>query len=324
MVHVDVVAKNRGYRFAVEPDEPVLFAGLRCGLDLPYACATGTCGTCRAKIISGHARSAWPDALGLPQSRTDQDVLLCQCIPMSDVAVEVNSTIQACNLDGYGPQHYRALLASWHILAPGVATFACDLERPMTQLSRDSKRLDLLIKRKPGGAFSTWLFTQAASGAPLKVFGPLGRATFEPDCGKNLLIIAGGSGIAGMMAILERAIECNYFSQYCGNVFFGVKTWADVFFLDKLAALTRAAARRLSITVALSDGEIPQSAHDSFPTLRIAAGLVHDVARAQMCGQYENMRAYVAGPPQAVNAALRYLIRDARLSPANIRYDKFS
>ena len=37
-----------------------------------------------------------------------------------------------------------------------------------------------------------------------------------------------------------------------------------------------------------------------------------------------DVRAYVAGPPPMVDASLRLLLREARLSPADIRYDKFS
>jgi len=43
-----------------------------------------------------------------------------------------------------------------------------------------------------------------------------------------------------------------------------------------------------------------------------------------MKGKYHNLRAYVAGPPPAVDAAIRMLLLEARLTTDNIRYDKFS
>jgi len=52
-----------------------------------------------------------------------------------------------------------------------------------------------------------WLFGDAPSAARLSLFGPLGKATFHPSLGKNILCIAGGSGIAGMMAILAHACQ---------------------------------------------------------------------------------------------------------------------
>jgi toluene monooxygenase electron transfer component len=43
-----------------------------------------------------------------------------------------------------------------------------------------------------------------------------------------------------------------------------------------------------------------------------------------MSGRYDNMVGFVAGPPIMVDGALRVLIREARLPPQFVRYDKFS
>ena len=170
-----------------------------------------------------------------------------------------------------------------------------------------------MIKKKPGGGFSEWLFSDRAAGARLDLFGPLGKATFHPDLGKNLLCIAGGSGIAGMMSILARADAADYFSRHKGYVFFGVRTLKDVFFLDQLKNT------KAEVTIALSEEDPPANG-----SLRFERGLVHEVAKRRMAGNYQNVRAYLAGPPPAVDAAIRVLLLDAKLTGDNIRYDKFS
>ena len=43
-----------------------------------------------------------------------------------------------------------------------------------------------------------------------------------------------------------------------------------------------------------------------------------------MQGKYQNVRAYLAGPPPAVDASIRMLLLEAKLPADNIRYDKFS
>src|SRR5690606_41748700 len=48
---VEVKAKNGEFRFECNEGEHVLYAGLRQGIDLPYECATGTCGTCKARAV---------------------------------------------------------------------------------------------------------------------------------------------------------------------------------------------------------------------------------------------------------------------------------
>jgi toluene monooxygenase electron transfer component len=80
---------------------------------------------------------------------------------------------------------------------------------------------------------------------------------------------------------------------------------------------------QLAVTIALSDEDVSEHAAIEYPQLRFARGFVHEVAAAEMTGKYANVRAYVAGPPPAVDATLRYLLRDAKLSTTEIRYDKF-
>jgi toluene monooxygenase electron transfer component len=199
------------------------------------------------------------------------------------------------------------------LLAPeGIAYRAYS----MCNYERGGRRLDFVAKRKAGGAFSEWLFGANRAGARLETFGPLGKATFEPALGKNLLCIAGGSGIAGMMSILSRAAEAKYFERHKAWVFFGVRTMRDAFFLDELSGFNA------EVTVALSEEEIPST--NEWPKLKFEQGLVHEVAKRQMAGKYQNVRAYVAGPPPAVDAAIRVLLLDAKLTTDNIRYDKYS
>jgi toluene monooxygenase electron transfer component len=88
-----------------------------------------------------------------------------------------------------------------------------------------------------------WLFSGKAPGARLDLFGPLGKATFYPDLTRNILCIAGGTGIAGMMSILSRACRARYFDRYQGHVFFGVRTMQDTFYLDAARVVRRRVSR---------------------------------------------------------------------------------
>src|SRR6266850_1612176 len=128
-----------------------------------------------------------------------------------------------------------------------------------------------------------------------------------------------GAWIAGMMSILARAAEAEYLRRHRVRVFFGIRTLRDAFFLDELCSYPEA-----EVTVALSDEEIPDAARRDWPKLKFERGLVHEVAKRAMAGNYQNVRAYVAGPPPAVDAAIRVLLLDAKLTTDNIRYDKFS
>jgi toluene monooxygenase electron transfer component len=342
-MRIQVNARNRGYDFDVLPGERVLYAGLRAGIDLPYECATGTCGTCKAKLLSGRVKDRWPDAPGKKYVKAAaNEFLMCQCAAEEALTLEVSKFVYPVEPGACVPQTCAATVRDVRQFTHDVIGFAVELERPrdfdagqfvllapegmdgyraysMCNYERGARSLDFVVKRKPHGAFSEWLFGANREGARLDTFGPLGKATFDPALGKNLLCIAGGSGIAGMMSILARAAEADYFERHKAWVFFGIRTMRDAFFLKELSSYSNA-----EITVALSDEDVPASVSKQWPSLRFARGMVHEVAKREMAGKYQNVRAYVAGPPPAVDAAIRVLLLDARLTTDNIRYDKYS
>jgi toluene monooxygenase electron transfer component len=194
----------------------------------------------------------------------------------------------------------------------------------MVNYERQARRLRFVLKRKPGGRLSDWFFGSPVEGQRVALFGPLGHATFHPEVAKNVLCVAGGSGIAGIMSILTRASQDRYFDRFAGWVFFGIRTGRDAFFLDELAAFREAAGGNLRIMIALSEGDVPREVQAAHPALAFARGFVHAVAGQGMKGQFSNVRAYAAGPPPMVDATLRMLLLEARLAADNIRYDKFS
>jgi toluene monooxygenase electron transfer component len=345
-VRITVKARNGAGEFECEPGEKILHAGLRSGFELSYECGTGTCGTCKATLVSGRVESEWPEAPGGRYLKSSAELLMCQCLAREDCALEVGvfKTREAgAPLPGALGGHVRG----WRRLTHDVAAFDVTLDRPldfdagqfallsvpgiagaraysMVNFGRAARRLSFVVKKKPGGTVSEWLFGDGVEGTRLGLFAPVGHATFHPGLRKHVLCIAGGSGIAGMMSILQCAGEAGHFAGWDGHVFFGVRSERDRFLLDELHALQARYPARLAVTIALSDEDVPASLPAAYPGLAFARGLVHAVAGERMQDRFADVRAYVAGPPPMVDASLRLLLREARLSPADIRYDKFS
>jgi toluene monooxygenase electron transfer component len=136
--------------------------------------------------------------------------------------------------------------------------------------------------------------------------------------------VAGGSGLAGMLSILERARREDYFRNHTGQVFFGVRTLADSFYLEELSEHVAGSHGNLQVTLALSHEPAPARVHPQFPAIKLASGMVTDVMVEAMRGRYDNPVAFIAGPTPMVDIALRLLIREARVPPAFVRYDKFT
>ncbi len=346
-MRIQVNARNRGFQFDAGTAETVLYAGLGAGIELPYECATGTCGTCKAKVVDGRVSDVWPEAPGRKYLKSANERLMCQCVAETDAIIEIPAYVNSAAQGSCRPAFTEGRLRAPALLAHDVMSFGIDLPDAcefdagqfvavaaegvpgyraysMVNYQRGAKRLEFVVKRKPDGGFSQWLFGAARDGAPLRVFGPLGKATYYPALAKNVLCIAGGSGVAGMISILTCAVNEGALEAHRAWLFFGVRTSTDVFHLEALSRLCERCPDRLAVTVALSDELVPAALADRWPRLGFSQGLVHEVARNAMAGDYRDVRAYVAGPPPAVDAALRMLLLEAKLTADNIRYDKFS
>ena len=343
---ITVQSNNGEFSFDCGERESILYAGLRQGLNLPFECATGTCGTCRARLTAGEVDIRWKDAPGGERLKPEKgDLLMCQTRARSDCWLRVPSGLAVANKAG--PASRRGTIRGLKRLTTDVLHFDLHLTSPMrfqpgqfvvletpeiaggraysiVNFASELQRLALVVKRKPNGRFCNWLFNSVSGEPEVDVFGPLGRAIFRPEEKRNFVCIAGGSGIAGMMSILECAAQVDHFRNHQAAVYFGVRTLADAFYLEQLSRYAAASHGNLDVTVALSDEKVPAAAlHAEFPILKLADGLVHEVAAKAMAGQDPDLIAYVAGPPIMVDSAIRALIVGGVMRK-DIRYDKFS
>ncbi len=342
---ITVQSNNGQFDFECSEREPILYAGLRQGLNLPFECATGTCGTCRARLTAGEVDIRWREAPGGARLKPEKgDLLLCQTRARSDCRLRVPSELVVVNDAAPAPR--RGTIRGLQRLTRDVLHFDLHLSSPMrfqagqfvvlespevaggraysmVNFASELERLTLVVKRKPGGRLCDWLFDSVSGEPEVDVFGPLGRAIFCPEERRNFVCIAGGSGIAGMMAILECAMQADHFRNHRAAVYFGVRTLADAFYLKQLSCYAAAAHGNLDVTVALSHEKVPTTLHPEFPILKLADGLVHEVAAKAMAGQDPDLIAYIAGPPIMVDSAIRALIVGGVMRK-DIRYDKFS
>ncbi len=342
-------SRDDKFVFECEDGERILFAGLRSGLSLPYECATGTCGTCKARVREpATIKDMWPEAPGNAYLKRERgEFLMCQACALADCEIAVPAKMEAGPTRELPAKSTRGKIGNVRLFTHDVIAFDVATDDPidfdagqfvvltvpeveggraysMVNFERGTRCLQFVVKKKPDGKFSDWLFGGNVDGTEAEIYGPLGRAVFAPEEQKNLLCIAGGSGVAGMMSILARGCQEGYFETRKGNLFFGVRTMKDAFFLEELSSFVSAYPDNLNVTIALSDEEVAPGDEPCGGTLDFATGFVHLVASERMAGQYDNLIAFLAGPPPMVDGAIRTLIVEARLPADHIRYDKFS
>ena len=348
MPTIEISKPDHHHHFEALTGEKLLFAGLRAGIPLPYECATGTCGSCRGRLKSGQLDHGWLQAPARKNFKAGrQELLMCQATALSPCRLAVATEIKPFRDDDLCPDYYRGTIFSYAPLTADVLRFEVKLSAhvrfhagqffvlrvpgvsgyraySMVNYSTQTDCLEFIIKRKPDGAFSQWIFAANQTNSPLELFGPLGRATFHKDESCDLFLIAGGSGIAGLLSILDHACTTDYLRNHKAALFFGVRSWNDLFFLDRLISMRKRCADNLAIHIVASEqnpNDAPPALLDSFST---AYGLVHQEAMKTFPLGATNTLVYVAGPQPMVDASLRSLVVEAKIQPQMIRYDKFT
>ncbi|MEM6491451.1 MAG: 2Fe-2S iron-sulfur cluster binding domain-containing protein [Pseudomonadota bacterium] len=332
-------------RFACDPGERILHAGLRAGAALPYDCGTGTCGACRAAIVDGAVDHLWADAPGAKRIKSDAEGLMCQMAPRADCALKIRTPFSSLT-PGRAPVYRAGELHLIERLTDEVGVFRLHLDEAapfmagqfgivwfdgldgaraysMTRYDPDALEHDFLIRAFPGGGASALLFDDDFASARVRVFGPLGKAVFDPEEGRPFIAIAGGSGVAGMLAILDHAARARHFAAHPSALYFGLRGPDSAYLLDDLNA--RAAEDGLSVSIVFSDSRADAALRARCPNLAFVDGMVHAVAAEALQAQPPGPETlfYVAGPPPMVDAAMRSLVMQLKISPTEIRYDKF-
>lgn len=335
--------------FECAPEERLLYAGLRAGIALPHECATGTCGSCKAKVIYGDVETAWPGAPGLRfVKRGTGEILLCQSYARSDCGIVVppgpKLDMDTATLPGY----HHGRVCGTGMLTEDVLIMQVALDRPMhfkagqfallaargvegfraysmVNEAGHASTLELIVKRKPGGKLTELLFSRDRTDLEFDVLGPIGRATFDSSIQGtgDLICAAGGTGIAGIMSVLAEASASGYLERHRAVVYFGVRTGADLFFLDRFAKLCRRHPNALRVVIAISEEDVASAHVAANPSLKFQRGLVHEVLADGDLSEFVNITAYAAGPVPAVEAVTSVLLKKHRVPANQIRFDRF-
>jgi NAD(P)H-flavin reductase len=163
------------------------------------------------------------------------------------------------------------------------------------------------IKAVPGGWVSNALVQHAVPGDEL-ILGPaLGTMTLDLAGGRDLLCVAGGTGLSPIKAIIEEAIRQSTACPRQIHLFYGARTREELYDLPDLWHLADA-YQGFQLTPVTSDD----------PAFDGMQGNVGRVAARYL--PHRECEAYVAGPPPMVRETVRVLAR-VGLPRERIHYD---
>jgi len=240
-----------GQSFEVEAGESLLVAALRANAKLAHDCQLGGCGTCRIRLIDGSVTyQELPLAL-TPDEDAQGYALACQAMPAGDLVISPAriptelppvarhlAVISAIQPVGAGITHLSMEIPAAETLnyRPGqymniVLPDGTTRSFSMASIPRDN-RIDFQVRHIQGGYFTGDLLRRLQVGDRLEVELPLGSFQLHAADYRPLLMIATGTGIAPIKAILESLMDdpdCPPVSLYWGG-----RTAAHLFLLDDI------------------------------------------------------------------------------------------
>lgn len=222
-----VMLSHSNHRFECEPNESILDAALRSGVNLSYHCATGSCGECKAKIVSGQVAEFRHFDFVIPEAeKITNTVLLCSVAPLSDLVIEANVAAAAKDI----PLQQISVKVA-RIEQPSANNMVLHLRTPRSRTLRflagqyvkvsgnhgqvynsyvascpcNGMIIQLHIQRS-AHPFAEYAFNNLKTGDNLEVEGPYGEFTFDEESRRPAVMVAQDTGFAPLKSLIEHAI----------------------------------------------------------------------------------------------------------------------
>jgi CDP-4-dehydro-6-deoxyglucose reductase len=321
-----VKVEPSGHQFTAEEGEVLLDAAERQGINLPYGCRNGLCGSCSGTLMSGAV--IYPNEQDIDlEGKPDNFCLTCQATAASDIVlhmqeVETEEALEVrtlpCKVDEMEQLSHDVMRVYLKLpenqrlqyLAGQYLDFLMEDGRrrafSMANAPHADERIELHIRHVPGGEFTDFVFSDMKKGDIQRIQAPMGGFYLREDSRRPLIFMAGGTGFAPLKGIIEHAFHIGMDRPV--HLYWGVRSERDIYLAD-LALQWAASHDNFTFTPVLSEPDEGWSGR---------TGWVHD-AVVQDHPDMSGFDLYMSGPPAMVFAA-----KDAFLEAGLDRDNMFS
>jgi len=267
-----------GNSFPARRGQLLLDAALSNGVDLPYDCRAGHCGTCCVRLVSGEVQGGQGSEPGI--------VHACQCRIVGDAVIERAQTSGVRSVEGVlsslrplsrevmelGIRTNRALpyLAGQYaqVRFSGYPSRPFSITHPVRG-NPNNRWVWFHIRRMKEGRVTRLLGKRIRLGHRVSLTGPYGAAHFRPNLDGRLILVATNTGFAPIWSIAVAALREN--PQRVMMVIAGGRGMDSLYMFPALARLAPFPNVRVvpvcSSLKALSNGVRPGRPTDYLPRL---------------------------------------------------------
>lgn len=217
-----------GRNFETIGNESILDAAFRSGISLAYSCQNGSCGECRAKIISGEVEKINHHDFTFSEAEKLQDTVLMCCYKAStDCVIEA---IEAKSAADIPQQKIKVKVAKIEVVDDDYIDL--QLRTPRTKILRflagqkikiiidgvesfnasiascpcNGMILHLHLYKNNQHPFVQYVINKMKTGESLMIEGPDGDFILDEDSKRPIVMVAVNTGFASLKSIIEHAI----------------------------------------------------------------------------------------------------------------------
>jgi len=224
LINASVKLQPSGHEFFVAGQDSVLEGALKAGLHLDYGCASGNCGQCKVRVLSGRVKQVRDyDYVLTPREQDTGYVLACSHTPMTDLLIEAHEADKPGDLPHQEirvrvrsqiPLGDDALLLQVQTPRSNTLRFMAGQYVRMTSDSGtsrelavascpcDARNLQFLLRRDRCAA----LIEESQTDAVLTIEGPYGDFLLHEESISPAVFLSVGDGIAPIKSVVEHAI----------------------------------------------------------------------------------------------------------------------
>ena len=339
MTEYKILMEGDSEAFLQVSDDTLLQGALRAGVGFPYECSSGGCGSCKFELVEGEVENRWPQAPGLTErDRRKNRLLACQCRPRSALKIKTRSSAEYRPL--IAPRRRKARLLKSQAITHDIHEFQFVTEEPadflsgqyallaipgvntlraysMSNISNKAGEWHFQIRRVPNGAATGKLFHHLQSGDEIEIDGPYGVAYLRTGVPRDIVCVAGGSGLAPMVSIARSAAHSGMLKTRQLHFFYGGRTARDICGETYLRELSGYGERIHFHPVVSLPGD------DSGAQWRGETGFVHESVRRAFGDSLPGFEFYFAGPPPMTQTLQEMLMVGYQVPFEQIHFDRF-
>jgi CDP-4-dehydro-6-deoxyglucose reductase, E3 len=341
----EVTVADTGQTFTCAQGELILDAGLEAGIGLPHNCRGGACGTCKSQVLEGEVDHGWVMSFAISdEEKAAGKCLICQSRPLTPkLVIRTDNGVAAAEETPPAPIDATGLVVAAEPLTPSIRRLVLALPEDVRFRYRAGQHVELrtpgvgkprtysianppdregmaqdgllefFITRHPHGQASGWLHGPERLGGALALHGPYGSFHLPLALDEPVLCLAGGSGLAPLLAILRQALGTGFARPV--RLILSVRDRGELFALDALHGLARR-HRNFTCTVTLTREQTVDPA-TGWRQGRIGAWLGEEIF--DLSGDC----VLAAGPPDFVDAAVAKAL-ELGARPKRILTDSFT